>query len=298
MREKPKHLEVYEMLDSLWALSKDNQNYLSNLRKGYEGEIYVDSLFNQLNCPHIYLPDRLLKTNRKTFQLDSILITGKGVYLYEIKNYKGEYIFEDHAIKHYVTGKTIFKPSTQLETAETYFKIFLEEYRFNFPVYTNVLFINPEFTLYQMSPRQNIVMPSMMNKHLKELNKIKTPLNASHKRLGQVLNERHITENVYADIPEYTYESLPKGPTCLKCQSFKMKIVERSTLCEECGFKEKNTCVILRKIKEFKILFPKEKINTQTIFDWGGKIYLKQTIRKVLIKNYQEMGCGRGTYYI
>ncbi|GAA0361693.1 hypothetical protein GCM10008932_12900 [Alkalibacterium iburiense] len=87
MREKPMLLKLYETLDCLGALSQENQGYLSNLRKGYEGERSVDELFERLTCPHLYLADRLLETNRQTFQLDSVLITGKGVFLYEIKNY-------------------------------------------------------------------------------------------------------------------------------------------------------------------------------------------------------------------
>ena len=166
MREKPMLLKLYETLDCLGALLQENQGYLSNLRKGYEGERGVDELFERLTCPHLYLADRLLETNRQTFQLDSVLITGKGVFLYEIKNYRGEYSYEDNRIKHYRTGKTILKPSTQLERAETFFHMFQEEFGITIPVKTYVIFIHPEFTLYQMPPNQNILLPSLLNTHL------------------------------------------------------------------------------------------------------------------------------------
>ncbi|GAA0370931.1 hypothetical protein GCM10008932_22950 [Alkalibacterium iburiense] len=161
-----------------------------------------------------------------------------------------------------------------------------------------VIFIHPEFTLYQMPPNQNILLPSLLNKHLRELNKISAPLHSEHKRLARLINDRHMSDNQLAKKPHYSYEELRKGATCLKCQSWHVKVIERSTHCLSCSFRERNGEVILRKLGEYQVLFPDKELKTDRIYEWCGKNYSKESVRRVLSQNFEEKGTGKGRYYV
>lgn len=67
-------------------------------------------MLEDLSCDHINLSDLVLEINRQRFQIDSLIVTGKGLYLYEIKNYQGDYIYENNEIKNVVIEKIHTKP--------------------------------------------------------------------------------------------------------------------------------------------------------------------------------------------
>ena len=75
---------------------KDKQHYF-NLKKGYEGEVMFDSLTEKLQCECLILNDLLLKINNTTFQIDTLIISDT-IYLFEVKNFEGDYVYESDKI--------------------------------------------------------------------------------------------------------------------------------------------------------------------------------------------------------
>ncbi|WP_369384695.1 nuclease-related domain-containing protein [Halalkalibacter akibai] len=73
--------------------SKDRLHYL-NFKKGYEGEKVFDLLVDTLECECLLLHDLLLKLNNTLFQIDTMVILQDAVYLFEIKNYEGDFYYE------------------------------------------------------------------------------------------------------------------------------------------------------------------------------------------------------------
>ncbi|MRG88347.1 nuclease-related domain-containing protein [Salinibacillus xinjiangensis] len=92
---KPYHenreLQLLRLLNSRMELStKEKQHYLY-LQKGYKGEkIFADRL-ESLPCEKVIIHDLLLEHNHTVFQIDTLLFSQNKIYLFEVKNYEGDY---------------------------------------------------------------------------------------------------------------------------------------------------------------------------------------------------------------
>src|SRR5690625_749970 len=93
-RAKPKELLVMKALEARMDLSIKQKQYFQALERGYDGEVLFDSLIEKLECECIILNDLLLNFNNTTFQIDSLIITSNKIYIFEIKNYEGDYLYE------------------------------------------------------------------------------------------------------------------------------------------------------------------------------------------------------------
>lgn len=87
-------LLILKSLAARMSLSiKDEQLYFA-LKKGYEGERLFDSWTEKLQCECLILNDLLLKQNNTLLQIDSLIIMSDTIYLFEVKNYEGDYYYE------------------------------------------------------------------------------------------------------------------------------------------------------------------------------------------------------------
>jgi hypothetical protein len=161
----------------------------------------------------------------------------------------------------------------------------------------SVVFINPEFTLYQAPMDKPIILPTQVKSYIENLNTIPSKLTAWHKKLANQLVALHQTNSRHSKLPLYEYDQLQKGITCSECQSFDVAVNERKCICHECGFKESVTSAVLRTVKEFKILFPDIKMTTNIIHDWCSVIESKKQIRRILATNFNPVGKHQWTYY-
>ncbi len=95
-KERKTSLEyaLLKSLSSRMKLHEKDLQYLRNLEKGDEGERYFDSLTGALTCDFFVLNDLRLSCNNATFQIDALMITGETIYLFEVKNYKGDFYYE------------------------------------------------------------------------------------------------------------------------------------------------------------------------------------------------------------
>ncbi|WP_349632688.1 hypothetical protein [Neobacillus sp. WH10] len=159
------------------------------------------------------------------------------------------------------------------------------------------MFINPEFTLYQAPKHVPIIYPSQLNTFMKKLNLWTGKLNGKHKKLTDLLVSMHLVESPYHRIPPYEYEWLRKGIICSSCQSFLVSVTGRKVGCGDCGCEESIDSVVLRSVKELKLLFPDRKITTKGVQEWCGGIVSKKKFKNILSKNMQAIGYGQWTYY-
>lgn len=297
LRTKPLQLKILEQLKKRQQLSNEDLSYLTSLKKGYEGELQFDGMLEELKCDHIILSDLVLEVNRQTFQIDSLIITGERVYLYEIKNYQGEYIYENNEIKTLSSNKVIVKPSTQIDKTRSLLNMLLYQLDYDITVCAYVVFVNHEFLLYQASPNPTFILFPKIKKHIEQLNLIDVPLKFEHERLAVKLTELHVTDNRFIKLPEYHYKELKKEVTCPNCQFNLIALTERTTHCLKCNYSEANTEIMFREIREFQLLFPNIRLTTHIIYDWCGKLYSKDSIRRNLKKNFEEIGKKKGKYY-
>lgn len=295
-RPEPRKLIILRLLNTRMILSeKDRQHYLS-LKKGYEGEVMFDALTENLQCDCLILNDLLLKVNNSIFQIDTLIIVSETVYFFEVKNHEGDYYFDSDRL--YKVPKTEYNnPLLQLNRSESLLRQLLQHTGFPLPIEAKVVFINPEFTLYQAPLDKPIIFPTQVRGYLKKLDETPSKLTEKHKRLADKLISLHIEENPYTLLPSYSYEELRKGITCKVCSSFSVSIRGYYCVCDDCEQNELVTDAILRNIREYMLLFPNGKITTNIIYDWCGEVKDKRTIRRVLLKHFNKVGNQHGTYY-
>lgn len=289
-------LLVLGYLEKRMNLEENDRNHYYNLQRGYEGELLFDSMTERLQGNCYILNDLLLKANNTTFQIDTLIITAETIYLYEIKNYKGDYYYE--ADKFFRKPKTeITNPLYQLERSRSLLRQLIHKYGFNLPIHASVTFVNPEFTLYQAPLDKPIIFPPQINRHLNRINAIPTPLNQRHQRLAEKLISLHMEDSPFSQLPSYDFDQLRKGITCCKCGSFNITVQTRNCNCMKCSYNEPVKDAIMRSVKEFKILFPDQKITTSKIHEWCQVVESQKRIRKILDQNFQMIGTRRWAYY-
>ncbi|WP_099363304.1 nuclease-related domain-containing protein [Fredinandcohnia onubensis] len=272
------------------------KQYCSNLIKGYEGEVLFDSYTKKLECECFVINDLLLQYNNTTFQIDTLVITPDKLYIFEVKNYEGDYYFESD-ILYKKPKKEVSNPLNQLHRSESLLRQLLQSYGFTIPIQAYVVFVNPAFTLYQAPLTKPIIFPTQLHAFFQNLNKSTAKLNKKHKVLADKLVSLHVEESPYRTLPKYKYSDLRKGICCVNCGSFSVNVVGRKCICQNCGKEEMVVDAVKRSTDELKMLFPELKITTNIIHDWCKVVESKRRIGRILDKFYHKNGLHQWTYY-
>jgi hypothetical protein len=293
----PVDLQKLRILDARMKLSEEEKLNYFNLEKGYEGELIFDNLTNDLKSDNLMIRDLLLKTNNSLFQVDTTMIFQKTIYLLDVKNYEGEYCFKTDGYFKINDQYPKKDPLAQLKRAEVLFRQFIQKLRFNLSIEAYLIFINPEFTLYQPAPNSQIILPSQVNKFVSKLNNMTSKLTTAHAQLGDKLIASHISESPYSQVPHYTYEALRKGHKCPACHSFSIFIGRTKITCNDCGHVETIEAAVLRSVEEIRLLFPEVRITTSLVEDWCNYVISKKQIRRILWVKYTLKGHGKYSYF-
>ncbi|GGB40003.1 hypothetical protein GCM10011409_16920 [Lentibacillus populi] len=296
-RTMSNELIILELLNERKNLPRKDKQHYFNLNKGYEGEVLFDALTENLQCECLILNDLLLKVNNTTFQIDSLIIAHGKIYFYEVKNYEGDYYYESDKLFKRNPKVEVINPLYQLGRSESLLRQLLLSIGFNPQIDASVVFINPKFTLYQAPLDKPIIFPTQVNQYIENFNAIPSKLSEKHKKVADQLLSLNNTDSPYKQIPSFYYDELRKGITCSKCHSFNLSVEKRKCICHECGNGEPVTDAVMRSVKEFKILFPNEKITTNIIHDWCQVVQSKKTIRRILATNFNIVGVHQWTYY-
>ena len=287
---------ILKFLNNRMQLSKsDYQNY-SSLKKGYEGEFFFDALTEKLESDCLVLNDLLLKINKQTFQIDSLIIMNHEVYLLEIKNYSGDYIYKSPQLIQKEETK-LTNPLIQLNRSESLLSQLLFKYNFNIPIKSFVIFPNPLFTLYQAPLGIPFIFPNQLSPFLQKLDSNTSKLQEQHKNLAKLLSSSHTIDNHFENCPPYQYHQLRKGITCSVCHSFNLSITGRSCICICCGNKESVDSAVMRNLKEFKLLLPDKKITTSGIYEWCEIIDSRKRILRILKENFNLVNKNRNSFF-
>ncbi len=303
-RTKSMEMHLYLSLGARMTLLEKEKQYFWNMEKGYEGECMFDALTEKLEgCNHLILNDLLLKHNNTTFQIDSLIITPRYAYLFEVKNFEGDYIYDAQTDQLHVKANSkdyeVTNPLNQLNRCNSLLRLFFQSYGFNLPILAFVVFINSEFTLYQSPPDKPFIHPTQINRYLKGLPKDSSfKLNNMHTALAEKLTSLHIVDSPFKNIPEYSYDQVGKGLVCEDCSSLSVVVEGRTARCVRCHKVETLEEIVLRHVGEFRMLFPDRKITTSGIFEWCGMGVSEKVVRRILDKHFSIKGSRRWSYYL
>lgn len=294
-RDKPPELIYYELLEQRIPFNKEEKKNYFNVRQGYEGEILFDQLSQKYVGSFAVFNDLLLKVNNTLFQVDSLMVTGDAAHLFEIKNAYGEHFYEQGRL-YSISGKEKTNPLIQLKRSESLLRQLFQHLHFPLPIKAHVIFIHPEFTLFQAPKKTPFILPTQFPSFMKHFAQFSSFPNA-HQTFANKLLSMHQTENPYAKIPSYQYENLKKGIKCCACNNLVVNTKERDFVCHYCGHDEKFDAGIVRSVQELKDLFPEKKITTNLLLDWCQLDCDKKRVQRVLSKFFKKAGSTRGTYY-
>jgi hypothetical protein len=297
-RTEPKLLTLLGFLNTRMILTEDELKQYLYLKKGYEGEVAFDLMAaEKLNNEIFILNDLMLEINQSKFQIDSTLIIQDTIIPCEVKNYEGNYLYKDGDF--YLTGlkNPIMNPLHQIQRVETLLQQFLKKNGFQFRIVPFLVFINPKFFLYQAPQNESIIFPPQLSIFMDKQNLKPTNPNGMQQKLAEKLIADHKIESPYPKLPSYKYQTLQKGTTCAKCNSFFVSCDKWLLTCKICGFEEAVESAVIRSTEEFKLLFPTLRVTTNVIFDWCKVIDSRKTIRRILQKHYKVIGCKQWTYY-
>jgi hypothetical protein len=228
--------------------------------------------------------------------MDSLLLFQKLVHLYEVKNFEGDYYIEND-IWYSASGNMIKDPLKQLSDNESALKRLLQEFGLTYSIEPYLVFINPEFTLYNAPRNSSIILPTQLNRFMKKMNRMPSRITEKHSMFSEHLMLRHLEKSPYSKVPNYSYDTLRKGMFCKVCYGMFHFSNER-LICTGCGCEESLDSTVLRSIEEFVLLFPNMKLSVNTIFDWCSVVPSKKTIRRILKQHYDVVIKGKESYYV
>ncbi|CQR45928.1 Nuclease-related domain protein [Paraliobacillus sp. PM-2] len=295
-RKKPKELVILEILMKRKELSQRDYMKYQHLMRGYEGELRFDSYLKRYGKNLMVLNDIQLKYNEKYFQIDTIVITNDIIYLFEIKNYHGQYYF-DQDILYKVPNKEIENPTLQRNRTISLFRMFLKSKGIDMPLKSYIVFIHPQCSIYQTPLNQQIIFHSNVHSILTQLNENEYSGKKS-KNIVRVLESSLYHAFHQEDIFNYTFDELQKGIPCYQCGSMETYPINRVVKCKCCEAEEIVSISILRCIKNFQKLFPNEKLTSNIISKWCGDSITHTRCKRVLLNHFTKQGNTKSTYFI
>ncbi|MBX9971738.1 nuclease-related domain-containing protein [Cytobacillus firmus] len=295
-RNEPEELKMLQCLHRRMRLSPKDYSHFLNLEKGFSGEKKFDELLEHSPEEWIILNDLLFDYSNTIFQIDSLLITGGCIYLFEVKNYEGDFYIEQDRWYKAPSNAEVMNPLLQLQRSESLLRRLLHELGVKTPLKALLIFINPEFQLYQATMNLPAIFPAQNKRFMDNLILKSQPANKRHTMLAEKLMSLHLEDIPFGRRFEYTFEELEKGIKCSSCGLF-MSLLNKNNLKCSCGSIERTEFAILRSVEDYKILFPQEKITTKSIHMFCNIFNSKRSIQKILSKHYQLNGFGKTSYY-
>ncbi|MDR4949182.1 nuclease-related domain-containing protein [Neobacillus cucumis] len=296
-RTESLELKLLRSLDMRAELIETDKQRFHNLAKGYEGELMFDSFTEKLECENFLLNDLLLEHSGNKFQIDTLMVTQDPLYLFDVKNYEGDFFYESGMFRSLASKKEIQNPLLQLERCQSLLRQLLQSIGIRLTIEAYVIFINPRFHLFQSPLNKPIIYPNQLPDFMKKLNRKKSVLNGRHRSLAEQLAAMHQIISPYEQYVKYTIDKVKKGFFCDVCGSFHVSFCGRHLQSEMCGHREGIDAAVLRMVEEIKLLYPNEKITTNLVFEWCQVIGSKQAIARILKQNFCVRGNKRHTYY-
>ncbi|TKC18240.1 nuclease-related domain-containing protein [Robertmurraya kyonggiensis] len=298
-RSESSELLILRALSPRKNFTEKERQYYLGLEKGYEGELKFDKLMETHLNEIPFLNDLLLEQNNSLFQIDSLGCSKDGLYLFDIKNFEGDFIVDGETWKT-TNGTELKNPIHQSTRCETLFRKYLLERKFNLPIKSYLIFINPHFTLYNAPINPSIILPTQLDKFIEKLQMdISNPGTKYTKLVERILSD-HRSGYPNPNLPKYEYGELKKGVFCSECRSNMLSDLDRTgkVFCGGCRNVESLESAVLRSIWDFQLLFPEKKVTTVEIFKWCNGIVGYRTILRILIKNFKREGNGKATFYL
>jgi hypothetical protein len=296
VRGVPEELRRFRSLNARMNLSESDKSNFIYAERGFEGELRFDKLISPLVKDWVVLNDVLFEHNNTVFQIDSLFVSPDKIYPFEVKNFVGDFCLKNDEWFS-MNGKSIKNPLHQMQRNTVLLRSLLNESGYRIPIESYLVFVNPEFHLYQAPNNKSIIFPNQINRFLTSMKKERSYVGQKQIELGKKILNHHLDKNPHSRIPSYTYDQLKKGIYCPQCYRMYDLLSRNLLKCRGCGKREHYEPAILRSVEEFQLLFPEKKVATTGIHEWCGIIKTKRTVRNILHKEFDLVHFGTMSYF-
>jgi hypothetical protein len=197
-RHIPEELKLLRCLQESMRLSPKDYSYFLNLEKGFSGEQQFDELLEQSPEEWIILYDLLFDYSNTLFQIDSLLITGDCIYIFEVKNHEGDFYIEQDRWYTTPSKVEVKNPLLQLQRSESLLRRLLQELKVKTPLKALLIFINPKIPFVSGRYESSCYIPAQLNRFLDTLKMKSQPANKQHFMLAEKLMSLHMEDIPYA----------------------------------------------------------------------------------------------------
>lgn len=297
----PTRLELYTELNKRNALLEDTKDEFTRLKSGLDGEQTILDYIKQYGEPHWKVLQNIWLDHYGKFEVDCMLVTRKQIYLFEVKNYTGHYVFQNSQCS--CNGQKIgHNAINQAQKSYINFQDFLRQNQLNIPVTGALVFtgIDCEITVHDEVDDLKIVNRNQLRNFIwqirnNERNYTKSRIDIDY--IQQILEDYEINDPFLpAPISDETSSLLERGIRCSQCNSFEVDTSKSYVSCK-CGMHEPRENAIVRTICEYGVIHFEKDLVTTDITDFFNGAYSRLTITKYLARHFERIGYGRGTKY-
>ncbi|WP_026867627.1 nuclease-related domain-containing protein [Jeotgalicoccus marinus] len=281
-RKQPFELLHYTALGKRRALTEKEQTALRASHKGFIGEKNYDLILDETGHRNMHIfRDVFLKIGKSYTQFDSIIIAEDRISLNEIKNYSGEYRFENG--NWYRNHQQMSdNPFVQTMRAKNKLQRLMTENNIQYIVESATVFVNDDFRL--ISDDDKIWKTTVLRNYLRTyfLSRGSSFVGNRTKQAAEIIKNAMV-ENPY--LPNAVdIKTLKLGLYCGVCGHFDLEKGQFHFLCANCGTKESNSTHVLRTFSDFKFLFPDEKMTKRKVLQLADHQLSDTTIKRYLAK--------------
>lgn len=294
-RNTTPELLYYRALAKRAVLNKQEQLKFRMAERGYEGECLYDEIFNLVGHDNVYIfRDVYLKIENSSAQYDGIIITYNGAVVNEIKNYAGDYRYENGQ---WFNGSRRLSDDGITQVTRAANKLVNLGSISGLPLAATgkVIFPNDDFRLTTDDEKiwGKIVVRSALKKYLRGFR-----YENSGGRAASIVKliDSSIAENTYLTM-QANMDRLRKGIYCGSCGNFKLIKTRYHRQCAGCGTKESNETHLLRVMSDYKYLFYGERMTRRRLMTLVDDEFHPEVLRRAFTKYCHINRKGKNTEY-
>lgn len=273
---------------------------------GYKGEQSLDYHLSFLDEKTFHIiHDVRLFDGKHYFQIDTLILSRKFIYLVEVKNITGTLFFDNQfnqLIRTQNNTKEAFPdPLLQIERQCNQLNKWLKLHKFKNLQIVDLVVISSPRTILETFPNNEKIHQKVIHsaklpikiKHIEETQEKNILTENQLNRISKLIIEKHTPSNTdFIALYNIQGDELQKGVICPKCTRLPMDIVRRRWVCKYCHFISKDAH--LSAIEDYSLLIGKEITNSQIrTFLKIPSIYIANNILNSLKVNVTGKNKGR-----
>jgi hypothetical protein len=278
--------------------SNDARYSLKRKEAGAAGEELVYNYLNYYGKDDWIVARNIWLNNGTLFEGDFILLTNHMPYLFEVKNYSTDYIYEDGVSTwndNRFSGNPINQTRSNTINLENIFNGFKVQGILTFIGNDNYVEINSEISDIKIIKRNELKRTILKIAEKDDEYNGKSVNNKF--LLRQLETYETFPRQQPTPLTDNQISKLQKGIYCLHCKSFNVNISRKSVSCP-CGFIEEREIAILRTICEYGVLTFDKNLKVGKLEEFFGGDASRYNIRKILNKYFIKQSSSSHTSYI